>query len=77
MLMTAAPVVAYTNFFTGGKLYVRLAPSMAIPLSPKCQKDIADLPLPCAKIMFKPHGVNVSWSGERQLGAVIGTEEFR
>ena len=27
--------------------------------------------------MFKPHGVNVSWSGERHLGAVIGTEEFR
>ena len=38
-------------------------------------KNIADLP--CAKMMFKPHGVNVSWSGERHLGAVIGTEEFR
>ena len=27
--------------------------------------------------MFKPYGVNVSWSGKRHLAAAIGTEEFR
>ncbi len=38
-------------------------------------KELSDLPF--AKMMFSPLKVKVTHSGERHLGAVVGTEEFR